>query len=278
MWRFLGFICGLAAIAAGIAWYVQHAGPWSGEIRPVVVRDDGWLDHLYSRNPREAEAAAEKVAKLGPEALPAIRAALQDWSADSSRRKAALKACSILGASAAPVLPDAATQLFDPDVTEQAAIALSFMGRDAFPPLKEALASDDAVVRREALRSIGKLKSRAPLVSAAVVPLLVDGMRDEDGGVRTVAATYLGIIHEDPDNAVPWLIAGLGDAVIEVRRASATALGSFGAAARPAEAALKQAATDADENLAREAGLALIRIQEGAAGAAAPAAQGRGMS
>jgi hypothetical protein len=36
------------------------------------------------------------------------------------------------------------------------------MGRDALPPLQGALTSDDATVRREALRGIGKLVERAP--------------------------------------------------------------------------------------------------------------------
>ena len=90
--------------------------------------------------------------------------------------KAALKACGILGPTAASAIPEVAEQLPDPTLTAEAAVALSFMGRGAFSPLRDALASDDPVVRREALRSIGKLKERAPLDARAVLPLLISGV------------------------------------------------------------------------------------------------------
>ena len=86
-------------------------------------------------------------------------------------------------------------------------------------------------------------------------------MADDDPGERAVAATYVGIIHEGADAAVPALLAALDDQAIEVRRAAAPALGSFGEAAAPAKAALRKAAVDADPELAREAGRSLIKIQ-----------------
>jgi HEAT repeat protein len=109
-----------------------------------------------------------------------------------------------------------------------------------FPPLRDSLSSDDAVVRREALRSIGKLKDRAPLDTAAVVPLLIDRMSDPDPGVRAVAATYLGIIHGGGAEAVTALVDALKDPLPEVRRAAAIALGSFGSDAQPAIPATAQ--------------------------------------
>jgi len=137
---------------------------------------------------------------------------------------------------------------------------LSFMGRGAFGPLREAAASDDPVVRREALRSIGKLKERAPLDARAVIPLLINGATDTDPGVRAVAVTYLGIIHEGGADAVEALIIGLRDPEGDVRRASATALGSFGAEAANALPALKKASTDSDPEVAREAGATLVKL------------------
>jgi HEAT repeat protein len=262
MWRFLAFLVFLAALASGVAWYSVHGLPWeTSDVKPIKRADDTWLDTLYSQNPREAEAAAEQVARLGGDALPVITVTLQDPEASLVRRKAALKACLILGVAATPALSDVARQLHEPELTAEAAVALSFMGREAFTPLQTALASDDPAVRREALRSIGKLRARAPLHTDEVLRLLLAGLRDETEGVRAVAATYLGIIHEQPDAVVPALIAGLEeDPALEVRRASATALGSFGEKARSAEPALRVAAGDRDEDLAREAGLALIRL------------------
>ena len=233
-----------------------------GSRGPGVAKPDAeWLDKLYSQNPREAEEAASKLTRLGEDAVPLLRATLRDHGADAERRKAALKACVLLEQKAAPVIPEVAAHLPDPDLTEEAAVALSFMGRAAYAPLREALSSEDPVLRREAMRSIGKLRARAPLDIRAVMPLLVKAMADEDPGVRAVAATYIGIIHEAPDVSVPALMTGLDDPEIEVRRASATALGSFGEAAQPASAALRKAAGDRDEDLSREAGLSLIKLQ-----------------
>ena len=80
--------------------------------------------------------------------------------------------------------------------------------------------------------------------------------------VRAVAATYLGIIHEGADTAVPALVEALSDPDPEVRRTSAAALGSFEQAAAPALPALRKAAVDRNEDVAREAGLAIVKIQE----------------
>lgn len=245
--------------AAGSVWLYHNRSP--AEQAAEEPADDAWLDHLYSQNTQDSAEAVRHVEMLGPRAVPIITSVLQDRSSDREHRKAALKACGILGPVAAPAIPDVVDALAQPDYTAEAAVALSFMGRDAFPPLREALASDDPVVRRESLRSIGKLKERAPLDSRAVVPLLVDGMRDPDDGVRAVAATYLGIIHEEPARAVPSLIEALDDPSVEVRRASAEALGSFGAAAQPALPALRRAMGDKDPDVAREAGLAVVKLQ-----------------
>jgi HEAT repeat protein len=136
------------------------------------------------------------------------------------------------------------------------------MGREAFAPLRAALRSDDPVLRKEALRSIGKLKARAPLDTRAVLPLLLAGMADPDKDVRVVAATYLGILHDDPERSVPVLVSGLSDDDVEVRRASATALGSFETGAEQALPELRKAARDRDQDLAREAGLALVKLQK----------------
>jgi HEAT repeat protein len=46
-----------------------------------------------------------------------------------------------------------------------------------------------------------------------------------------------------------------------VRRASATALGSFGSDAAVAVPALRKAAGDADPEVAREAGVSLVKLQ-----------------
>jgi HEAT repeat protein len=262
MRRLLAVVLIAVCVGAGLWQYRRlHQARTTAETSPAVVAEDGWVDLLFSQNPKEVAAATERVTALGPEALPVIRTILRDPQSEAERLKAALKACGILGRTAAPLIPVVATVLPEPGLTAEAAIALSYMGPDAFRPLRDALSSDDPVVRREALRSIGKLKERASLDLDIVLPLLNAGMKDADPGVRAVAATYLGIIHEGATEAVPALVGGLSDQDPEVRRASAAALGSFGAEAAPALPALKKAASDQNDDVAREAGRSIVKLQ-----------------
>ena len=258
---FLAIVVAAALLAAGAIWYYHPDRLGSAARAEADPPDDAWLDHLYSQNTRDAAEAVRHVEMLGPRAVPIIEATLADPKADLEQRKAALKACGILGPIAAAAIPSVADELADPEVTEEAAVALSFMGRDAFGPLKDGLTSDDPVVRRESLRSIGKLKERAPLDTKAVMPLLLEGLTDADAGVRVVAATYLGIIHERGEEAVPALIGALGDPEVEVRRAVAEALGAFTGMADVAIPALRKATNDNDPDVSREAGLAIVKLQ-----------------
>jgi HEAT repeat protein len=261
--KFVGFLALLALLAIAAAWYTMRpAAPRGTTPQPgaVAAVDSSWLSDLYSQNPRDIERGTGKVTTLGTRALPQIQAVLRDRSAQHEHRRAALRACGILGPAAEPALSDVSTALQEPDLTADAAAAMSFMGPDAFAPLAKALDSTNPTVRRESLRSIGKLRFRAPLPSSEVMPLLLDGMTDMDEGVRTVAATYLGIIHEEPESSVPLLAQGLADPDPAVRRASASALGSFGSQASEAVPALRKAAADQDPDLAREAGRAIVAV------------------
>jgi len=254
-------VCLLASGVGAWLWYYNTGDAPSVQVAEPQPEQDAWLEQLYSSNPADSEAAAHQLEALGTNALPVIHGTFQDPGASHERVKAALKACAILGPAAAPAIGEVAEQLPDPTLTADAALALSFMGRGAFGPLRDALGSEDPVVRREALRSIGKLKERAPLDARAVVPLLIERAADADAGVRTVAATYLGIIHEGGADAVKALMEGLKDPEADVRRAAATALGSFAADAEPAVPALRKAAGDADPDVAREAGVTLVKLQ-----------------
>src|SRR5688572_23535881 len=127
----------LAIVAGGAGlWYFRM-----GELKPIselgpdALPDEDWLGALHNQNPRIAEAAARHVEGLGADALPQVRQVLQDPSAEAARKKAALKACGILGPLARPAVQEVAAHLPTPDYTTEAAVALSFMGRDAFAPL-----------------------------------------------------------------------------------------------------------------------------------------------
>jgi HEAT repeat protein len=263
VWKFIGYLVLLGSIAVGAAWYSVRAGIVPASVTPnrhAVAEDTSWLADLYSQNPRDTEKGTAKVERLGARALPQIQATLRNPGSERNHRRAALRACAILGVAADPAIPEVAATLPERDLAADAAVALSFMGPRALPPLQEALSNGDPTVRREALRSIGKLRFRAPLQTSDVLPIVLDAMTDPDTSVRAVAATYLGIMHEDPTGSVPLLAQGLEDPDPAVRRASATALGSFGSEGPAALPALKKAAADQDTDLAREAGRAIVAI------------------
>ena len=252
--RFLAFLALLAALAIAAAWYVQRA---SNLPTPMAARqpkaDDDWLTDLYSQNPRDTELAIARVNALGLQALPVIRRTLQDPNANRDRHKGALKACAVLGPLAAEAVPDVAAMLPEPELTAEAAVALSFMGADALPPLRAAVNADDATVRREACDRSGSSGRGRRSTPVTCYRVLLEAMSDEDEGVRAVAATYLGILHEDPKSSVPLLIGALEDTDVAVRRASA---GPW--VVRPSRATgdsrAQESDGDPDEDLVREAG------------------------
>ena len=263
MWRFIALLVALVAGVGAAVWYYRPAGEGGLPVRVVARNDDRWLDDLLSRTPKDVEAATAELEQRGTAALPVIRRTLQDPAGDPAHRKAALKAAAILGARAAEAIPDVANALREPDYAPEAALALSFMGSAAVPALRDAIKSDDPLVRREALRSLGKLRERASIDPQVVVPLLLESLNDPDPAVRHVAVTYLGIVRDNPEKELAGLIKALSDPEAPVRQAAASAVAAYGPLADPAIPALKKAAaTDPDDEVKQEAGRALVRIAE----------------
>jgi HEAT repeat protein len=262
MWRFVTLFVALVAGVGVAVWY--YRAPNAGPVSVAAPRDDDrWLDDLQSRAPKDVEAATVELEQRGTAALPLIRNTLQDASLPVARRRAALKAVAILGTRAVEALPEVTAVLQKPEFAPEAALALSFMGSPAVAPLRDAISSDEPAVRREALRSLGKLRERASIDPQVVVPMLLDALQDSDASVRNVATTYLGIVRDNPEKAVAGLIKALSDEDAGVRQTAAVALSSYGAQAEPAIPALKKAAeSDPDEDVKREAGRALVIIAE----------------
>jgi len=261
--RFLALFVALLAGVGVVVWYYRapHAGPVS-----VVTRsgdDDAWLAQLQSRSPKDVDEATAALEQRGSAALPVIRKTLQDPAADPARRKAALKAVAILGPRAAEVVPEVGVALQDTRFTQEAALALSFMGSSAVQTLRDGVTSPEPVVRREALRSLGKLRERASIDPQLVIPVLVKALDDADASVRKIAVTYLGIVRDDPDREVDGLISALGDPDADVREATAAALFSYGLLAERAVPGLTKASnSDPDEDVRREAARTLVHISE----------------
>jgi len=82
---------------------------------------------------------------------------------------------------------------------DAATVALVEMGPASIPGLTEALQDKSAKVRRRAAKA---LRTMGPSALSAV-PLLIDGLKDSDEGVRAEAALALGDIHRD--KAIPLL-------------------------------------------------------------------------
>jgi HEAT repeat protein len=262
VWRFVALLLALVAGVAAAVWYYR-AAPTQPAVSVVARNDDRWLDDLQSRTPKDVERATAELEERGSAALPVIRRTLQDGGADPARRKAALKAAAILGPRAVESLPEVSAALADPALSPDAGVALSFMGSAAVQPLRDARVSDQPVVRREALRALGKLRERASIDPQLVIPLLLESLKDSDASVRQVSATYLGIVRDRPKDEVAGLIAALGDDEATVRAAAALALSSYGADAAPAVPALtKASAKDPDDDVKQEASRALMHIAE----------------
>jgi HEAT repeat protein len=258
--RFIALFVALVAGVGVAVWY--YRSPESGLSAPIVRNDDRWMDGLRSRSPKEVEAATAQLEERGTAALPVIRRTLQDPAAEPAKKQAALKATAILGARASEALPDVAAVLQEPEFAPEAALALSFMGSAAVPALLDAVNAPDEVVRREALRALGKLRERASIDPKIVVPLLLRAIDDPDPTVRNVAVTYLGIVRDEPAAEVDALIKALADDSPEVRQAAAAALAEYGTLAERAIPALKKAAADPDEDVRREAGRTLVHLAE----------------
>jgi len=258
--RFIALFLALLAGVGVAVWY--YRAPEGSVAAPIVRNDDRWLEGLQSRAPKEVEQATAELEQRGTAALPVIRRTLQNQGAQPAQRKAALKAAAILGARATEAIADVTDALNDPGYAPEAALALSFMGAPAVTPLREALQSENPVVRREALRAMGKLRERASIDPQIVIPVLLQSLDDTDPSVRNVAVNYLGIVRDSPEKEVTGLIKALSDESSEVRQAAAAALAEYGTLAEPAIPALKKAANDPDDEVKREAGRTLVRLAE----------------
>jgi len=258
--RFIALFVALLAGVGVAVWY--YRAPEGSVAAPIVRNDDRWLEGLQSRAPKEVEQATAQLEQRGTAALPVIRRTLQDQGAQPAQRKAALKAAAILGARATEAIGDVTEALNDPDYAPEAALALSFMGAPAVTPLREALQSENPVVRREALRAMGKLRERASIDPQIVIPVLLQSLDDTDPSVRNAAVTYLGIVRDSPEKEVTGLIKALSDESSDVRQAAAVALAEYGTLAEPAIPALKKAVSDPDDEVKREAGRTLVRLAE----------------
>lgn len=167
---------------------------------------------------REASAAA--LARLGPDAAPAVAALARALGDDyPGTRAAAADALRRLGKDAADALPE-----------------LQRTARDR---------KADVLTRIQAVHALGRIGS------GEGVPALVEALSDKSGPVtlREAAAEALGLLGQDATSGVDALASALIEtsAPVELRRAAAAALDRLGPEARAALPAYKKALKDEDK-------------------------------
>jgi HEAT repeat protein len=178
--------------------------------------------------------AAALIAKLGAKggkAVPAIVAALSDK--DVEVRRELLLALALIGPDSAAALPELAKLLSDaePRVAALAAYAMGSIGEKAAShasQFRKNMESEDPVVRVASAWALVHVTAKPESVAAITIPVLLQGLKNDNPGIR---------------------------------RGSAEALGRLGKAARAAaEPALRGAAKDPDETVRHAALVALEKM------------------
>jgi HEAT repeat protein len=201
--------------------------------------------------------AVNLLGRLGGEVKPAIKALVGALQADKSDKVREAAAAAI---AANPKLCDQASDYVDalvgalkdphPGTRVAIASALRNMGENAkpgFPALLEAAANpkEHLQVRTAAVHVV----SRFPKDNPKALPLLVDLSKGSDtpAALREAAVDGLGRSGSDAPEVSAALGITLADKSLELRKASATALGTLGAKAKTAWPAVKPRLSDANE-------------------------------
>jgi HEAT repeat protein len=126
-------------------------------------------------------------------------------------------------------------------------------GKAAVPDLTRALKDEEAGVRALAASALGIIGKEAK----SAVPALVEALKDKDSGVRTNAAGTLSLLGPEAKAAVPGLIEVLKHESPDLRAAAAGVLGDIGRGAGPATPALVEALKDKEARVRAAAAEAL---------------------
>lgn len=196
-----------------------------------------WLNDLNSIEPEIWHRAETAVRMIGSNALPVLAERLQARDSSSRLRlieffdrypvvelesaadyhDAALEACRILGATAAPLVPDIIPFL-DGNYRTHAVKVLAAIGGSAVQPLIRAL--DHEPARAGASTALGTIAQRGHLAVAALVPHLTDGNPE----TRTAVAWAMGRFGAQAEAALADLSSLTNDPVFSVREQARVAV------------------------------------------------------
>jgi HEAT repeat protein len=248
-----------------IAGLLAFASPGLSQIR--TTKSVNQLTHELREGSVEVRRrAAEEIAKLGYEtipAVPALSAALKDE--DGEVRSAAALAISKIGPEAAAAVPSLIGMLNDrnPAARERALIALGNIGPDSAPATKALQdilqndAADQASLAVNAMERIGE----------PAIPALIVATRHADAKVRGRSVLALRSLGPNAKTAVPTLMEALRDSDDWVRRYACWALGGVGTDAKEALPALRNRLKDTNLHFRLDAAEAMLLIDSSAADA-----------
>jgi HEAT repeat protein len=170
----------------------------------------------------------------------------------------------ILGTNASAAIPELSRFVMDARNRDRvtAARALAYIGgRDALPPLLAALEDKTAPDTQRALiaGAVPHLNYRGPELTNAV-PVMIACLGETNQFVPSLAASALGTFLVQPEKCVPALIKAVESPDYRVRRNAIRALGDFGAVATNAISAVSKTLDDSHQDVRREATNALQKI------------------
>jgi HEAT repeat protein len=175
--------------------------------------------------------AMEALGKMGQDAAPASKElVLALGDADPLVRAAAVRTIAAL----APDVPGAVPGLMKlfPEVEAIQAVArFKQGGAEAVPRLIELTKHENAVVRRQAVRTLGKIGQPALPALPAFIGLIES---DAVPGVREQSAEAIGEIGPSAAEGIPTLVKALKDPDAMVRRDAVRSLGQMGPLAKSA--------------------------------------------
>lgn len=188
------------------------------------------INALKDPSPLRRERAMRVLAKVGPEAAPAVPELINIAKGDDAKQKIeALFAIGAIGPAAAAAAPAAVASLghTDPQVQQTAAYALGKIGpaaKEAVAPLKQLTASKDDLIRLTAVWALLQIGPRSDDLVKMALPLLSAGLKSQQELVRIEAAMSLGELGKAAATALPALEAAGNDPSSSVRGAASDAI------------------------------------------------------
>jgi hypothetical protein len=223
---------------------VRHIGT---NALPFLV---SWIQEMRTGFPKWKEPLFSAVFHWKP-GTPGRETLLDSMASREIRASCAIWGFEILGETARPAIPDLvriANEGKTPS-SELAIGALSYLGKDALPPLLSMITNTDLQIRRDAFSSLSQMRYLGTNAHPAVV-LLIQCLQNP--GLAKDAAGTLGRLHLESDIAVSALIECTRSANRGMRVQGVSGLEEFGPEARAAVPQLTKLLSD-PEGIVRDA-------------------------